>query len=394
MNDNKHNASASVTGYLYQCRYALLAGLRAIPATPELQLSIEKFDDVAFENAGEPVQLIQTKHHIGSSGSLTNASTDLWKTLLIWANKVAQDGDAVLRTNFLLITTSTAPTGSAASYLGIQGRDESRADDLLIETANTSTNKDNANAYAAYKALPLDIRLALLRAIQILDSSPNISDLYDEIVLELHHAVSRENIHKLAERLEGWWFNIVIAALSGNNTPVSVLAIDQRLDDLREEFKKASLPVDYAGAVPSPEVVAELDKRPFVRQLRKIEIGRSRVEYAIRDFYRASEQRSRWLREDLVDGETLSNYERQLIEAWQPRFASMIEELPNPCDPNVKIQAGKILYKWVETEADFPLRSVRERFLTHGSYHILANNNTVGWHPDYTSTTKPDDSED
>jgi hypothetical protein len=30
-------------------------------------------------------------------------------------------------------------------------------------------------------------------------------------------------------------------------------------------------------------VIAELDKRPFVRQLRKIEIGGRRIEYAIRD---------------------------------------------------------------------------------------------------------------
>jgi hypothetical protein len=46
---NKHDAAAAATGYLYQCRYALLAGLQAIPDAPELEISIEKFDDVAFE---------------------------------------------------------------------------------------------------------------------------------------------------------------------------------------------------------------------------------------------------------------------------------------------------------------------------------------------------------
>src|SRR5262245_53601311 len=62
--DNAHEAGASATGYLFQCRYALLAGLRAIPDSPQLELSIEKFDDVAFTTGGEPTELIQTKHHV------------------------------------------------------------------------------------------------------------------------------------------------------------------------------------------------------------------------------------------------------------------------------------------------------------------------------------------
>ena len=43
------------------------------------------------------------------------------------------------------------------------------------------------------------------------------------------------------------------------------------------------------------------------------------------------------------------------------------------------------MFKWVEQDASFPLRSVRERFLTHGSYHILSKQFAVGWHPDFKS---------
>ena len=85
---NIHGASASATGYLFQCRCALLAGLRAIPDAPQLAISIEKFDDIAFEEDGEPIQLIQTKHHIGKKGNLSDASIDLWKTLSIWSKLV------------------------------------------------------------------------------------------------------------------------------------------------------------------------------------------------------------------------------------------------------------------------------------------------------------------
>lgn len=62
--ENAHEASASATGYLYQCRIALLNGLHAIPINPTLEISIERFDDVAFEREGSPLELIQTKHHL------------------------------------------------------------------------------------------------------------------------------------------------------------------------------------------------------------------------------------------------------------------------------------------------------------------------------------------
>ena len=217
----------------------------------------------------------------------------------------------------------------------------------------------------------------------ILDRSPNIIDVRDEITQKVYHAASRDQIDHLVERLEGWWFGVVIKALAGT-TPdaIPVLAIDQRVDELREEFKRSALPVDYSSALPSPNVVAELDKRPFVRQLRRIEIGPRRIEYAIRDYYRASEQRSRWAREELlIDGE-LGHYDRELTEAWEPRHASIVEEAESGTAEE-KVALGQSLFKWAEQDANLPLRTVRERFLTHGSYQILANRHLIGWHPDF-----------
>ena len=390
-----HEARASATGYLFQCRYALLAGLRAIPDSPQLQLSVEKFDDVAFETLGEPVELIQTKHRIARSGALNDASRDLWKTLLIWSKRVAKDMDGFLGTKFVLVTTGVAPENSAASLLRAVGRDEEEANRRLMAAATGSMTKDNAKAYRAYTALPDAVRLSMLKAVTILDGSPNITDVREEIVRELYHAAARDQIGHLVERLEGWWFGIVINALSGTGpTAIPVLAIDQRVDELREEFKRGALPIDFRASQPPPDVVAELDRRPFVRQLRRIEIGSVRVEYAIRDYYRASEQRSRWVREELLLDDELENYERELVEAWEPRFAAMLDELTPSCPAARQVAFGQNLFRWAEQDANFPLRSVRERFLTHGSYHILSNRYAVGWHPKYKSNWRdPSDGE-
>jgi len=388
---NPHEASASAIGYLFQCRYALLAGLRTIPETPQLSISIEKFDDVAFESKGEPAELIQTKHHIGKTGDLTDVSVDLWKTLSVWLERVAEDVEAPFRVRFVLLTTGQAPDGSAAALLRMRDRDEKTADKLLLAAAARSKNKETAVARTAYVALPEEVRLSLLRAIHVLDGSSNIIDVRDEIVRELYHAAPRNQIDNLVERLEGWWFGLIIRALNTMvPTSIPVLAIEQRVDELREEFKRDALPVDFKEAVLDAAVIADYDKRPFVRQLRKIEVGGRRVEYAIRDYYRASEQRSRWLREELlIDGE-LERYERELTEAWEPRHAAIVDEAADPCPPEKKVALGHSVFKWVEQDASFPLRSVRERFLTHGSFHILANRYAVGWHPDFNEDAEPD----
>ncbi len=62
------SAAPSALGYLFQVRYALVLLLRA--DEPETLISIEKLDDVAFEQNGEPEQLLQLKHHVINSASL------------------------------------------------------------------------------------------------------------------------------------------------------------------------------------------------------------------------------------------------------------------------------------------------------------------------------------
>ena len=118
---SNHQATEQMLGYLYQVRYALALLLEN--SDPNCQISIEKFDDVAFGKDSEPIQLIQLKHHIKKQGNLTDNSTDLWRTLKVWIDAITQKPDILRETEFLIITTAIAPENEASSYLK---RDDNR----------------------------------------------------------------------------------------------------------------------------------------------------------------------------------------------------------------------------------------------------------------------------
>ena len=192
MTDGKQDKYAAVDaslGYLYQVRSALLWTLKRMKSEPDFLVGIETLDDVAFETVGgDPRELLQTKHHRSATASLTDASTDLWKTLRIWFEGTAS-GEIPATASMCLVTTGEASAGSAASCLHGNNRDVQAAVTRLNATAQSSTNVANKPAYAAYLAAAPTERAALLGRVTVLDVAPTVDDLDGELRREVFWAV-------------------------------------------------------------------------------------------------------------------------------------------------------------------------------------------------------------
>ena len=389
--DSVHGAAQSAAGYLYQARLALAECLRYAYSDSSVEIAIERLDDVSFEKDGAPLELLQTKHHLKKAGDLSDGSVDLWKTLRVWAQAVSHDPSLPGRTRFVLITTAKAPEGSAAAHLrplgaGPTPRDGAAADWLLMAAADASTNRSLQKAIEAFKGLSPAIRHELVASIEVLDRAALLSDLGAAIEQRLKMMAPRGKAALAREQLEGWWWPRICAALQAETpSTISVLEVEQKLDDIRDGLKRDALPLDMEHVSPSDEQLASFDEMRFVKQLQTVGIGGARLEYAKRDFYRASAQRSRWVRESLLFDDEVARFEQRLIEEWQPRFAQMCDGLAEGCGAEAERSSGKSLYGWVETEARFPIRSQTVRFLTVGSYQILADDLRVGWHRDFLS---------
>lgn len=387
---SNHQASEQMLGYLYQVRYALALLLEN--DNSDCQISIERFDDVAFSNDDIPIQLIQLKHHIQHQGSLTDASADMWRTLKVWLDAISESPDILNGTNFLIITTATAPIDSAAFLLkNDTNRNPDTAYEKLKLVCSSSTNQAHQGYYASFMGTSEDTIKQLIRQMYIIDCASNVIDVEKDILKHIRYSCIPKHQKMIYERLEGWWFKKAIDALC-SDTPVFVNQNQVRsfIVTVSQEYADDNLPIDIGDIDDLQESSFSDNEKIFHEQLKLICLSNRRMQIALRDYYRAFRQRASWIRNNLLYINELDRYEDRLIDEWEHAFVVMEETLSttdNATD-EAKAREGRQLFSNMENK-DIRIRpKCQEAFIMRGSYHILANQLKIGWHVDFFERLK------
>ncbi|MEP2781098.1 MAG: ABC-three component system protein [Pseudoruegeria sp.] len=379
---DQYNASPSLAGYLFQCRLALLFGLQMLKKKPNGHISIEKFDDIAFDTNDVADCLIQAKHHIKPK-PLSDVSVDLWKTIRIWIEHFQQGSLTASDLRFNLITTATASPGSAMELLRpTAGADAiNKARQLLCQAAKDSRNKESQLGREAFLKLTEVEAEALLGRINVLDQHPNLIDVMEEIEGELI-LLSPNHASSIAAYLEGWWLGVVGKCLmSEGNASIPVQHIIIKANELGNIYKGDNLPVDDPNALGAKDYTVDDESAAFVRQMRAVKLNEPAVRRGVQDFYRAAAQRSKWARENLLlDGEA-SKYDSSLRDRFARKFDAEIEEVVSG-DEESATKFGRQMCHWA-SQQEVQFRNVVETWITAGSYHSLSDRLEIGWHPNY-----------
>lgn len=373
------DASASFQGYNYQLRLALILAVKRARLDPAHNLSLELLDDVALAGSAD-IELVQAKH---TNTVLTDASSEFWKSIRIWAEGIRSGVISAADSVLALITTGSVSTESVLRHLQATDRNVPEALRVLEGVAEASQNSDLTLAFEAFLALTRRQRTALLAAIIILPQQSDAVRLRADLEAELRFATTKERLQLLVDRLEGWWFNQAVQHLApSSRKPIPLYLFDLQIDRLRDEYSEQNLPIEFEGVTPAQETVKSFYNRLFVQQLRLIGFNKQ-LTHAIHDYYRAVEQRSKWVKDSLLYLDDLTRYETRLKDAWQRSFDSMLDELGSDASEDLKVKLGRELVKWME-QAD--LRVVRDcdaPFVMRGSFHALADRQVVGWHADF-----------
>ncbi len=379
------SAGPSALGYKYQFRWALLLLFKASSEGRTSEMSLERLDDIAFEDGDVAEELFQTKMHI-TPANLTDSSVELWKTLRVWCELTVSDPQRVARAMLTLITTSTAPEPGVAATLRPTGsRDVKEADRRLHNIATHNKNAALQSAYASYLKLSETERLELLSRVNVLDARPSISDVVEEIKQHfLIFSVRPQFLDDLYNALEGWWSRKTDALLQNPSATVRPAELLSKLHDLNNQYSEHNLPDDFPKPLEMDESELPEHQRYFVAQLKLVLSSNSRLRRAIGTYYRAYHQRSKWLDRGLITDDELERYEDYLTEEWALEFERMIDEKGDLPDDDTLRKLGLRLFDWSE-RSNF--RTVRRDYLNgmfaRGSLHILANSFKIGWHPEF-----------
>lgn len=381
------SARDSALGYLYQVRLALLWSLKRL-ASDDFNVGLETLDDVVFESEGRPTDVLQAKHSVKRVASLTDTSPDIWKTFRVWLTALrARQID--VSTRRILVSTGISKDDAAAYFLrDAEERSEEKALTLLNAAARSSTSSTNEEGYALFLALSEQEKLAFLKCVVIMDAAPVATEVEQELRLVLHLSVPKRRIAGAIEALEGWWFAQTVRQLSspGGRLTLASRAIELKLDDIRDQCRADTLLVDdeILGHEFDQEALSSYTGRTFSKQVSLVTKHSTRLKLAITDYYRASTQRSRWLRDNLLLASDDERFRQNLFEAWQVRFAQLQDAVEDDTNDASKAKAGAKLLSWAENDAECSLNTgVDAPWMARGTLHELSGAKLVGWHPDY-----------
>jgi hypothetical protein len=210
----------------------------------------------------------------------------------------------------------------------------------------------------------------------------DFDDLKVEIKKELKFSCLPDHIDSLCQDLEGWWFEQCIQHLRGEKDCITCEETQQYIYYLIEKFKSDNLPIDDEI---KDALIGELDydDRAFITQLKSINIGKNTIKQAKRDYYRASEQRSKWLRERLLNPQEEIDYDFKLKDDWTSKFAIIQDDLDGVSDDIGTIKCKEFYnnYYGLTYPPIYIRPRVTEPFIVSGSCHMLADKHHIVWHP-------------
>jgi hypothetical protein len=378
-----HSAAASILGYAYQLQSGLLELLRSTVTRPDMSLSIEMHDDIAWEDsAGEVAALMQYKLHQTREGHLGNSSDDLWRTLKVWLDR-PQPADPY-GPELWMVTTAVASEGSVAAALRVgDSRNVAGAVTALEVVAATSENKDTKKAREKFLDLAPADRAVFVGRIFIADGSGDLAEVQVEVANELRAAAPYDQVEAYLDSVWSWWNGQSLRYLQGLRPPIGVQEMLKALTRIRDGYTDGRLPPLVRRAdVNLPKVMTEHADRVYVHQLRWVSVPEATLARAVMDYERAYLQADAWVKRHLVDHAQLEDFAEELLDEWGRAFDYMCDGMPDGASDEDKMRAGRALLRELETKLT-NIEGFEDPFFARGQRHQLANDKRLGWHPDF-----------
>ncbi len=124
----------------------------------------------------------------------------------------------------------------------------------------------------------------------------------------------------------------------------------------------------------------------LTRQIQLVDGKASDIGKAIREQWRAQQQRAKWIVDNPQMRSIIAGYDAKLTEHWSDRHVQMVEDCEGLDESELKARGLKLL-RWTHEEAPTQVEPIAHDWHGHyyvrGTYQVLAIDLEVGWHPNY-----------
>jgi hypothetical protein len=373
---------AQALGYLIQ-PIRLLQLLIDAPA--DSFVTLEVFEDVGVEGGDGQKIASQVKTGLVKN-PLTDKSPELWKTIANWCTAIKSNELDPKKTIFEIYVAKPRKGRIATLFHNARSPEEAcsalaAARKCFTKKQSSGSDKETQSDGESYAAQVLGSNqpdlTALIQNFRITTATRDpLTDLRSAVAAKWIRPESVEIVIQhahgwLKERIDGLLLARKPASIDTNEFNREILSFLPRCD-----FR--TMVTSMAG-LPSAQEVAAERVRTYVRQLEIIAIDEETTLHSINEYLRASVTRTKLAEQGIVHDDSFSEYEEALTTFWRnkKRQNALIHTQRTLED------LGQLLF------SDCCLRQQKLQglemppYFTPGSYHALADEETIGWHPEY-----------
>ncbi len=362
---------------------------RLLEADPGSVLSLEVFEDVGVELPDGTRIAEQSKSSLDGN-PVSDRAVDMWKTLSNWVEAVNGGELDPTKTRFELYVSKPVNGPIVDSFSKASSKVEALA---ALEATKTKlwgpppahAKKTNlAVSICDYVNLFLgadqDITCAIITAFSLIQGGGIPQEDFENLFR--NKIISEQNIELVANQALGWVKSRTDKLIQqGKPAYVDRDEFFTELNAFVRRVDRQNILRSFASDPTQNQIDQDLAAKTYVRQLKLLDTEYDRQVEAVTDYLRSSADRTIWSAQGLVHSESFTEFESDLRSAWK----NLKTEADLTCVNPTEVNRGQLLYsKCCLYTATLQNMEINSSF-TRGSFHTLADDQIIGWHPDYKS---------
>jgi hypothetical protein len=375
----KSNAVGQLFGYSLQFPRALL---RLLESENDAKVGIEVCGDVSVFSPNGTTLAEEDKSSLNGN-PLTNRSINLWKTFYNWITAVNNDILNATTDRFVLYTNHLVPENSFVKQFH-KVTSEKEVNDIVKNVQESMTNITEKHNIYKYVDIVLNKELIIFKKILLnfeLVDDYKTDNVYTAIRQKLINSFfGEDNIESLLDSLTGWMQKTIMEKIAQNIPAIiSRKELQKYVEPLARQIRKKEF-LDYAfSKIPNKQELTQKAKEHpvYVKQLEIIKCEQDDIIEAVSDYFRAENNRQVWIEKGIIGENEMKDFENRLCSFHKNKQKHIsVAENRHP-----ELEQGKLLlFACLERQEQIANMVPPDRTI-QGTYHVLADEKQLGWHP-------------